>query len=444
MQGVFCRNNANPGLKIRKMRYFVLTGPLFCRKFLCFFRWFSAFSLKYEIIIFQYCSSGALLTVWRPMMYDRGGIFISHEPRAAEGRPAAAERNAVLMKNIRLPAFVLALLLLSGCRREPPVSVPDPAPAEEHSIFVFAMDTIMKLTVYGDGGLLTQAQDRILALEASLSVTDPDSEVYALNHSGSAVLSPEAAELLQFALDLCRRTEGALDLSIYPVLRAWGFTTGEYGVPEEAELARLLELVDYTRIGFDPDSRTVTLEPGMEIDFGSVAKGYTGDRICALLREGGVTSALLDLGGNIQTVGGKPDGRPWRVGVKDPSGTGYVGVLEVEDKAVITSGGYERYFEQDGVVYWHLIDPGTGAPARSGLISATIVGDSGRQCDGLSTALFVMGLDRAAEFWREDGAFEAILIDDQGGIHITEGLEDCFTLAEESALTLSVIRKEGK
>ena len=321
-------------------------------------------------------------------------------------------------------AALLALVLLAGC-------APAPAKAQPtaESTF-FAMDTVMTLRLYegGDEEVLGQAEDRVKELEALLSVTAPDSEIYALNHMGSAVLSRSTAELMGTALGMCERTAGALDISIYPVLRAWGFTTGDYSVPDGETVAALLPLVDYMKVEMEGDR--ASLPGGMEIDLGSVAKGYTGDVLAACLRENGVTSAILDLGGNIQTVGSKPDGSPWRVGVRDPEGDGTIGVVEVVDQAVVTSGGYERYFEEDGVRYWHILDPKTGSPARNGLISVTVVGDRGVVCDGLSTALFVMGLDGALAHWRQYRDFEAVFVTEDGSVIVTEGLEDSFTLSQ--------------
>ncbi len=327
------------------------------------------------------------------------------------------------------------LILLTACSTET-----EPATAT-----TFAMDTVMTITVYGDNELLSVCQSRIRELEALLSVTDESSEIYALNRDGSAVLSEETGELLGTALSLCERTDGALDISIYPVIRAWGFTTDSYRVPSGTELAELLALVGYENISYDPDTLTANLANGASLDLGSVAKGYTGDVLSALLKENGVTSALLNLGGNVQAVGSKPDGSDFRVGIQDPQSSGeYFGVVNVSDKAVVTSGGYERYFEQDGEVYWHIIDPETGYPAKNGLISVTIVGNSGTVCDALSTALFVMGLDSAAKFWRGSDDFEAIFVSDDGSIAITEGLEQSFTLADGYTDTaLTVIRRDG-
>ena len=189
----------------------------------------------------------------------------------------------------------------------------------------------------------------------------------------------------------------------------------------------------------DETAGTASLPDGVEVDLGSVAKGYAGDVLTGLLKANGVKSALLDLGGNIQTVGTKPDGSSWRIGVRDPEDeNGYIGVVSVSDKAVVTSGGYERYFEQDGVRYWHILDPETGAPARSGLASVTVVGDSGLLCDALSTALFVMGLDRALEHWRTYRDFEAVFVCEDGSVTVTAGLEDSFALSQEGrALTVA-------
>lgn len=315
--------------------------------------------------------------------------------------------------------------------------------AEKVTATIFAMDTVMDFAIYGSDEHLDSAKTFISALESKLSVTEEGSEIYALNHSGSAILSEDAADLLGKALEVCELTDGALDLSIYPIVRAWGFTTGEYAVPDSDTLSELLAKVDYSRISLDSSTRGVTLGDGMEIDLGSVTKGYVGDRITASLRDKGVSSALLNLGGNVQALGSKPDGSKWRVAVQNPLGDGSIGVLEISDLAVITSGGYERYFEENGETYWHIIDPATGSPAHSGLISVTIVGDSGLLCDGLSTALFVMGLDDAVQFWRENGGFEMILVSEDGQVSVTEGLEESFTLTVQASIKseVSVIRK---
>ena len=338
------------------------------------------------------------------------------------------------MKKHFISAMLSALLFLTGCSAE---SSPEPVQGT-----FFAMDTVMDFTIYGESGLIDQSESLITSLESLVSVTDTGSELYAINQTGSGTLTGKASSLMEQALEICRRTDGALDLSIYPIVRAWGFTTGSYQVPDEAEIQALLPLVDYRKIQYDAATGTVTLPEGMEIDLGSVAKGYAGQLAAQMLREHGVQSALLNLGGNVQTVGTKPDGSPWQIGIKDPQGEDAMMVLSVEDQAVVTSGGYERYFEQDGQTYWHIMDPSTGHPADSGLISVTIVGDEGVVCDGLSTALFVMGLEKAADLWAQSGDFEAVFVTASGEVYITEGLRDRFALTEQYADTpVSVIER---
>lgn len=338
------------------------------------------------------------------------------------------------MKKYFISAMLSALLFLTGCSAE---SSPEPVQGT-----FFAMDTVMDFTIYGESGLIDQSESLIASLESLVSVTDANSELYAINQTGSGTLTGKASSLMEQALEICRRTDGALDLSIYPIVRVWGFTTGSYQVPDEAEIQALLPLVDYRKIQYDAADGDVTLPEGMKIDLGSVAKGYAGQLVAQMLREHGVQSALLNLGGNVQTVGAKPDGSPWQIGIKDPQGEDAMMVLSVEDQAVVTSGGYERYFEQDGQTYWHIMDPSTGHPADSGLISVTIVGDEGVVCDGLSTALFVMGLEKAADLWAQSGDFEAVFVTASGEVYITEGLRDRFALTEQYADTpVSVIER---
>lgn len=295
---------------------------------------------------------------------------------------------------------------------------------------LFAMDTYIDLTAYGPDAeaALDLAEARIRELESLWSVTDEGSEIYAANHSGGAAVSVSAdtEELLRFALDMAGETSGALEPTIYPVLTAWGFTTDSYQIPAQEELDRLLKLVDYEAITLTDN--TVTVPDGMMLDLGAVGKGYAADETAAILRENGVESALLDFGGNILTVGSKPDGTPWRVGVRDPDSDGTLGMLEVIDQSVVVSGGYEKYFVgEDGERYWHIIDPETGRPARSGLVQAAIVSQESRLCDALSTAIFVMGLDEAVDYWQARQDFDMLLLTDDREIYLTEGLRGAFT-----------------
>lgn len=337
------------------------------------------------------------------------------------------------MKLRQAAAVLYAAAVLTSCGAPP---------AEDAAVSFTAMDTVMELRIQGPAALAEAVREQIEALEAAVSVTRTDSAVFQANRTGTAVLTGPAAALAQEALALCRRTGGVLDVSVYPVVRAYGFTTGEYRVPTEEEIAAAREKVDWQAVAFDSGSGTLTLPEGMAVDFGSVAKGFAGREAAAFLRDRGVTSALLSLGGNVQTVGSRADGAAWRVGIRSPWGEGLALILSVRDKAVVTSGGYERSFQQDGAVYGHIMDPATGRPADSGLASVTVVGADGLVCDGLSTALYVMGLDKAAAFWRQSGDFEAVFLSADGSITLTQGLEDAYALAEGSPQrTVEILRR---
>ena len=336
-------------------------------------------------------------------------------------------------KCLLLPS-ALTLLLLSGCTSQ--------TVSESQKDF-FAMDTVMDFTIYGQEDLLDQTESMIQSLEAEMSVTDPDSEIAAINENGYGKVTGDTSDLISAALSLCQRTDGALDISVYPIVRAWGFTTDNYQVPDDVSIQALLPLVDYTQIDYQQDSGDIHLPDGMEIDLGSVAKGYAGQKAADFLKENGVTSGLLSLGGNIQALGSKPDGSPWKIGIQDPfQNDSHMMVLSVTDKSLVTSGGYERYFLQDGKTYWHIMDPSTGYPAENGLVSVTIVGTDGMLCDGLSTSLFVMGLEKAADFWGSSDDFDAVFVTEDQTVYITEGLADSFALTEDYANTqVHVIRR---
>lgn len=315
----------------------------------------------------------------------------------------------------------------------------------EHTESFFAMDTYLLFTAYGENAEkeLLKVKEKIMELEQKWSVTDENSEIYAINHSaGQKVeVSEETNELISFALDMAKDTDGALEPTIYPVLRAWGFTGGENRIPSETEIQQLLQKVGYEKVEMDESG--VRLDADMMLDLGAVGKGYAGDVAAGLLRENGITSALLDIGGNIQAVGTKPDGSDWRLGLRDPFSGGTIGVICVSDLAVVTSGNYERYFVgEDGKQYGHIMNPDTGYPVENELASVTIIAREGKLCDALSTSLFVMGLDKATDYWRQKQNFEMILITEDGKIYLTEGVEDRFSLDDNHAnMQISVIEK---
>ena len=325
------------------------------------------------------------------------------------------------MKRRILPLLLVLLLLLSGCELLPDDGA-KPRAASDASIW--AMDTQMDLRLYGDedGKLMAGLTALLNGLDRTLSATDPDSALSALNRDGvteNAQITALAAE----ALEVSALTGGALDITLLPVSRAWGFTTDAKSVPEPEALEALRDRVGMDRLELRDGK--LTLSPGTELDFGALAKGYAAD-LCRTEMEKAGISGILSLGGNIQTVGDKPDGTPWVVGLQDPDDAGrFCLTLRISGtKALVTSGDYQRYFVQDGVRYCHILDPKTLSPVRGSLRSVTVVSDSGLEADALSTALFVMGREAGERFRREQGGFEAVWIEDDGTIWLTPGLKD--------------------
>ncbi|MDO4261820.1 MAG: FAD:protein FMN transferase [Eubacteriales bacterium] len=306
---------------------------------------------------------------------------------------------------------------------------------ETHTGQLLAMDTVMTFTAYGPYGeqAVEAAMEEIRRLDALLSAESGDSEVSALNRLGEGTLSEEGTAILKRALEVFDETGGLFDCTIYPVMELWGFTDRQYHVPSEAELSQALALVDASRITLDEESGETALGEGQRIDFGGIAKGYASGRVMDIFRSAGVVSGMVSLGGNVQTLGEKPDRTPWRIGIQDPDGAqgDPLAVVSVTDRAVITSGGYERYFEEDGRTYIHIIDPRTGRPAESGLASVTVVSADGMLADALSTSLYIMGAEEAERFWRSRAdEFDMMLVTEDGEILLTEGLSDSFESAE--------------
>lgn len=316
----------------------------------------------------------------------------------------------------------------------------DASEDESYSQDFFAMDTYMTLTAYGENAqaAVEAGIEEINRLDALLSTGDENSEIYQLNEAGGGELSDETAYLVRRSLEVYESTGGLFDISIYPVMDLWGFTRSDedaLAVPEESVLEETLQLVDAGKITLtekDDGAVVLSMEDGMQIDLGGIVKGYADDRVAEIFAEYGVESGIINLGGSVRVVGTKTDGSLWRVGVQDPEDTsGYLGGLEVSDVSVVTSGGYERYFddEETGIRYHHIIDPRTGYSAYNGLISVSIVSEDGTLADALSTSLFIMGTEEAVAYCEEhcetDG-FEVLLETEDGEIYITDDLEESF------------------
>lgn len=292
----------------------------------------------------------------------------------------------------RVLCLLLILLLLSGCAWQKP----------EQTDF-WAMDTYMNVKLWGKDATkaMEQIKQMIAELEHVWSPTDDTSFLTALN-TGIADISAQQA-VLDKALALSGRTGGAFDPQLHSVISLWGFLSETHCVPTGDQIEKAL---------------------GQKLwNLGAVLKGYAGQEAANLLETLDVSRGILNLGGNIQTYGQKADGSPWQIAIQNPVGGDPVGVISITGTAsVVTSGGYQRYFEEDGVRYHHILDPETGYPADSGLSSVTVICRDGMTADALSTALYVMGLEQGADFWRQSDDFEAVWVLSSGKIYATDGV----------------------
>ena len=350
----------------------------------------------------------------------------------------------------RFSILIAALCLcLTGCGKQ----------TTEATAQIFAMDTVMEVAAYCSKAeeAVQETKGRIKALENQLSRTKADSDVSRVNHNGTTPttgLTYGMRALLPAALEYRDATNGAFDITIAPVMDAWGFTGDSFRVPEQSELDTLLKKVNSDAIQMlGSPSDSVTLGEGQAIDLGGIAKGYTSDCVEAVFYDHEIENGKISLGGNVFVLGTKPDGSDWRVGIKDPRNeSGLAAILSLRDAYAITSGGYERYFEENGKTYHHIIDPATGYPADSGLLSVTVVADAngpdqewvqpgnGTMCDAFSTALFVMGEEQALDFWRNGGYdFDLVLVTEDGRVVITAGLADRFEEVKDSGYTYETV-----
>ncbi len=349
------------------------------------------------------------------------------------------KQNFRYSKAVSLILCACMLLPLGGCSSDEPVQKQ-----------IFAMDTVMNITAYGKNA--QEGIDAAVGVINSLDdVLDPNNEgsyAYQINHAEGhdVVVTPQVNEMLSTALSVYNLSGGALDLSVYPLYEAWGEFKEETGrVPDEDTIKQLRKNLGFGKTeitDFDGEGNySVRMPSGTQISFGAVAKGCASKYAIDALRKSGVESGIVSLGGNVQTLGTKPDGSNWTVAVEDPNNTSsYLGTLSVGETAIITSGSYQRYFTgSDGTKYHHIIDPSTGYPADNDLVSVTIVCKDGTLADCLSTAMFVLGESAALNYWRNNGGFDMIMVTKDNEVLCTTGLLEVFSLTNKSDYTLKMV-----
>jgi len=320
----------------------------------------------------------------------------------------------------------IAILLFAGCSK----------PVEHQSEFVLA--TICTITLYDNGtpGVYQDVFARIREIESRMSVFIEGSDVYRINKAAgieAVEVHSDVFGVIERAVHYAELSGGAFDPTVEPLAALWGIGGENPRVPAREEIESVLPLINWRDIELNRENKTVFLKrPGMALDLGAIAKGYAADEAAVIIKKAGIPRAMINIGGNILTVGEKKDGSLWRIGIQNPLDTrgAYIGMSRIMEKALVTSGVYERFFVAGGRHYHHIFSPSLGYPADNGLLSVSIITDISMDADALSTAVFVLGYEKGRAFVESLEGVEAIFVFDDRSICLTGGVD--FILVDES------------
>lgn len=331
------------------------------------------------------------------------------------------------MKKIISALMILCIIALSGCSNEPDMT-------NQISDSQFLLGTVITVQIYGtdDPELLTKSFDIIKGVDQWMSLNIDTSEVSQLNANagnGPIKVSDELAYVLGVALKYGDLSDGYFDVSLEPVIKLWGIGTDNPRIPSEEELSEALQYVNYKNIVFDAQNQTVELQKGMAIDLGGIGKGYAADLVKDYLKSQGIVKAIINLGGNVDVIGEKAEGTPFKVGLQNPFAerNAYIGYVQVVDKTVVTSGVYERNFTENGVTYHHILDHVTGYPVMNGVSGVSVVTSRSIDADALSTTLFTLGVEDGLALANSLEDVECLYIMDDSTVYMTEGMKSMFT-----------------
>ena len=295
----------------------------------------------------------------------------------------------------------------------------------------FLMDTIVDMQVYGKNAedIINKSFARMREIENEMSKNISKSEVSKINKNAAnewVQVSKNTFKVIEKAVDYAELTNGKFDPTIGPLVQLWGIGTDEAKVPEKNEIKQKKELVNYKNLKLDKDNYSIKFEKkNMQIDLGGIAKGYAADEVRDIVKKAGIESAYVNLGGNVLVIGGKEDGTSWKIGIQDPREArgSVMASLEIKDKTVVTSGNYERYFREDGILYHHILNPETGRPTRNNLLSVSIISKDSFEADVISTSAFILGRKAAYKFIKNKDDIEAIFVTKNYNVYLTPGLK---------------------
>lgn len=353
--------------------------------------------------------------------------------------------HPLLSRCLILGTCLFLLLAFTGCSTNQ-TRVQEIEPVAETT---FLMGTVAKITIYDeikDKKIFQEIFERIKNIEERMTINDPTvkSEITRLNENAGkeeVSLSEDTFSILEKAKYYSELSQGNFDITIGPIVKLWNIGLEDARVPAEEEIAAKLPLVDYRDLVLDKEKRTGFLKrEGMLVDLGAIAKGYAADEAARVLKEAGIKHAIVNLGGNVVTINTKPDGSLWRLGLQDPyepRGKS-MGVILLNDQTLVSSGTYERTLEWEGEVYHHLLDPANGYPANNGLVSVSIITKESIDADGLSTGVFLLGLEEGIKLIEELPDTEAIFITEDRKVYVTSGVnESNFEITDPSYILQS-------
>lgn len=343
-----------------------------------------------------------------------------------------------LSKSKKIKIITICTLLaitLTSCSKK----VAEPIkPVEPISSTEFLMGTVCSIKIYDKSSteVLDKAFKRIAEIEDIMTINKGSSQIIDINNASGVnpvKVSDETMEVLKEGVKFAGLTEGKMDITIGPLVKLWGIGTEEAKVPSKEEIEEKKALIGYKDLILDEKNKTAFLKnKGMIIDLGAVAKGYTADEVAKVLKENGVEHAIINLGGNVFAMGKNVTGTNWKIGIQDPftQRGDIIGLIEVDNKSVVTSGIYERYFEKDGKKYHHILSTSTGYPCDNSIAGVSIVSEKSIDGDALSTSVFSLGIEDGMKFINTMPGVEAIFITKDKEVYITPGLKENFKLTD--------------